>query len=71
MRFYRPRDLYGRCRCGHGVMKQILMAGASSVEAYECTAADTGGVPCRCVRCTAIGHRSVGPVDEELPWRAA
>ena len=71
MRFHPPRDLYGRCHCEHGVMKHILIAGASSIDAYECTAADTRGVPCRNVRCTTIARRSVDPVDEELPWRAA
>jgi hypothetical protein len=71
MRFHHPPDSYERCRGGDGVIERILTAEASSIEAYECTAADTGGVPCCCVRCTAIGRRSVDPVDEELPWRAA
>ena len=53
------------------MIEHILMASAFSIDAYECTAADTGGVPCGCVRYTAIGRRSIDPVDEELPWRAA
>jgi hypothetical protein len=53
------------------VIEHLIMALASSFDAYECTAADTAGVSCRCGRYTAIGHRSVDPVDEELPWRAA
>ena len=71
MRSRHPRDSYESSGCAHRVIEHIPPAEASSLEAYECTAADTGGVPCRCVRCTAIARRSVDPVDEELPWRAA